>query len=67
MDENIDKFVSVVESAYRTSLEHHHSGFVVVDEFLIERRSIRAMYETFVELFPFIHSVIALTVLLSSP
>ena len=68
MDENIDKFVSVVKSAYRTSLEHHHSGFVVVDGFLIEQMSIRAMYEmTFVELFPFIHSVIALTVLSSSP
>jgi hypothetical protein len=62
MDENIDKFVSAVESVYRTSLEHHHSGFVAVDGFLIEQRSIRAMYESFLELFPFIHSVIALTV-----
>ncbi len=67
MDENIDKFVSVVKSAYRTSLEHHYSGFVVVDGLLIERRSIKAMYESFVELFPFIHSLIALFVLLSSP
>jgi hypothetical protein len=67
MDVNIDKFVSVVKSVYMISLEHHHSGFVVVHGFLIEQRSIRAMYELFVDLFPFIHSVIALTVLLSSP
>ncbi len=62
MDENIDKFVSVDESEYRMSLEHHHSVFVIVDGFLIEQRRIRASYELFVESFPFIYSGIALTV-----
>ncbi len=66
MDENIDKFDSVVKSVFRMSLERQYSGFVVVDGFLIEQRSIRAMYKSFVELFLLIHSVIALTILLSS-
>ena len=34
-------------------------------DFLVERRYIRPMYDSFVELFPFVHSVLAMTV--SSP
>ncbi len=34
-------------------------------DFLVERRYIRTMYDLFVELFPFVHSVLAMTV--SSP
>ncbi len=67
MDEKIDKFVSLVKFAYRTSLERQYSGFVVIDGYLIEQQCIREMYDSFVGLFLFIHLVIAMTVSLLSP
>jgi hypothetical protein len=58
---NVDvvAFIFVVGNAYKTSFEQQYSGFavVIVRDFLIERRYIRTMYDSCVELFPFVHSV----------
>ena len=62
---NVDSFVSIVSEAYKTPFERQYIGFVVVGDFLVERRYIRTMYDSFVELYPFVHSVLAMTV--SSP
>ena len=63
--ESIESFISIVGDAYKTSFEQQYSGFVVVGDFLVERRYIRTMYDSFVNLFPFVHSLLARTV--SSP
>ena len=61
-DENIETFVSVVETAYKNSFEHQYIGFSVVGDSLVERKYLRAMYNSLVDLFPFVHSVLAMTV-----
>jgi len=41
---------------------NHYSGFTSVNGYLVERRSIRHMYNAMKAIFPFIHSVLSLTV-----
>ena len=60
--ENIETFVSVVESAYKNSFEHQYIGFSVVGDYLVERKYLRTMYNSLIDLFPFVHSVLAMTV-----
>ncbi len=43
-EENLDTFVSVVECAYRELFGQQYSGFIVIDEYLVNRRSLRQMY-----------------------
>ena len=64
-DENIETFVSVVESAYKNSFECMYIGFSAVGNYLVERKYLRTMYNSLVDLFPFVHLVLAMTV--SSP
>jgi hypothetical protein len=65
LDENIETFVSVVETVYKNSFERQYIGFSVVGDSLVERKYLRAMFNFLVDLFPFVHSVLAMTV--SSP
>ena len=60
--DNVEQFVSVVDSVYGSSFESHYSGFTSNNGYLVERRLIRKMYVEMKTLFPFIHSVISMTV-----
>jgi hypothetical protein len=64
-DENIETFVLVVETAYKNSFEPQYIGFSFFGKSLVERKHLRAMYNSMGDLFPFVHSVLAMTV--SSP
>ena len=61
-DENIETFVSVVETAYKISFQSQYIGFSVVGDYLVERKYLRTMYNSLIDLFPFVHSVLAMTV-----
>ncbi len=63
IDDNIDTFVSVVNNAYRQSFEQQYSGLSTVGGYLIDQSRIREMYESLLSMFPFVHLVLALTVL----
>ena len=62
VDENIESFISVVDDIYKKSFESQYKGFTVVNDYLVERKDLLAMYQSLVNLFPFIHSFLALTV-----
>jgi hypothetical protein len=62
IDENFDRFVGLVEQAYQTSIERKYTSFIIGDWYLLERNEIRQMYDSMIELFPFVHSVFALSV-----
>ena len=61
-DENIDRFVLFVDNLYKESFVAVYTEFVIPDGFLLDRRSIAEMYRLMQRLFPFVHSVLALTV-----
>ena len=61
-DENIDSFLNLVEDIYKQSFELQYKGFTVVNDYLVERKDVKTMYELLVDLFPFVHLVLALTV-----
>jgi hypothetical protein len=63
IDDNIDAFVSVVDNAYRQSFEQLYSGFFTVGGYLSDLSQIQEMYELLMSMFPFVHLVLALTVL----
>jgi hypothetical protein len=56
-DENIETFVSVVESAYKNSFKRVYIGFSAVGDYLVERKYLRTMYNS-----PFVHLVPTMTV-----
>ncbi len=62
IDENIDRFVGLVDHAYRTSIEREYTGFIIIEGYLLERKAIHQMYDSMVKLFPFIHSDFSLSV-----
>jgi hypothetical protein len=64
-DDNIETFVTVVETTYKNSFERQYIGFSVNGNTLVEKKQLRAMYNSMVDLFPCVHSVLAMTV--SSP
>ncbi len=61
-DENIDLFVDLIEGIYKQSFESQYKGFTVVNNYLGERKHVKTMYQSLVDLFPLVHSVLALTV-----
>jgi hypothetical protein len=61
-DDKIDLFIGIVEDIYKKSFELQYKGFTVVNDYLVERRDIKVMYQTFINTFPFVHSVLTLTV-----
>ncbi len=62
VDDNIESSVGIVDDIYKKSFEKQYKDFTVVNDYLVERKDILAMYQSLVDLFPFIHSVLALTV-----
>jgi hypothetical protein len=58
-DENIDSFVDLVEGIYKQSFESQYKFFTIINNYLVERKHIKTMYQSLVDLFP--HSVLALT------
>ena len=60
--ENIEEFESVVDNAYKTTFVNQYSGYSRIGGYLVERRLIRHMYNSFVGNFPIIHSVMSVTV-----
>ena len=64
-DKNVNAFESFASNIYKQSFAMHYSGFAPVGLYLVERRCRKEMYQCFMDKFPFIHSVLALTV--SSP
>ena len=64
-DENIETFVSVVESAYKNSFKRVYIGFSAVGDYLVERKYLRTMYNSLVDLFPLVHLVLAMTISLA--
>jgi hypothetical protein len=64
-DKNVNAFESFASNIYKQSFEMHYSGLSPVGYYLVEQRCIKEMYQVFMDKFPFIHSVLALTV--SSP
>ena len=63
-DENIETFVSIVGSAYKNSYEQQYIGFSAFGDYLVERKYLRTMNNSLVDLFPFVHLVLAENVLL---
>ncbi len=64
IDDNIDAFVSDVNNAYGQSFEQQYSGFSTTGGYLIDwSPQIRGMYDSLMSMFPFVHLVVALTVL----
>ncbi len=55
--DNIEKFQSVVENAYKTSFLEAYSGYSYVGGYLVEQRQIQYMYNSLVRIFPVIHSI----------
>ena len=62
VDDNIESFVGIVDDIYKKSFENQYKDFTVVNDYLVEKKDILEMYQCLVDLFPFIHSVLALTV-----
>jgi hypothetical protein len=62
-NDNINAFIFVVDNAYRQSFEQQYSGFSTICGLLIDQSQIRWMYESLMSMFPFVHLVLALTVL----
>jgi len=60
-DENIDSFLNLVEDIYKQSFELQYKGFTVLNDYFVERKDVKIMYELLVDLFPFVHLVLALT------
>jgi hypothetical protein len=56
--DNIDLFAGIVDSFYKAGLIKHYTSFTQIDGYLVERTDIRLMYDTMVEIFPFVHSVL---------
>ncbi len=56
--DNIDLFVGIVDSFYKAGLVRNYTSFTTIDGYLVERTEIRSMYDTMVEIFPFVHSVL---------
>jgi hypothetical protein len=46
----------------KKSFELQYKGFTVVNDYLVGRRDIKVIHQTFVNTFPFVHSVLSLTV-----
>ena len=61
-DENTETFESVDESVYKNSFKPQYIGFSAFGDYLVERKYLRTMYISLVDLFPFAHSVLAVTV-----
>ncbi len=61
-NENVERFVLLVEDAYRTCIEREYTGFVVIDGYHFGRTVMRQLYNAMVESFQYIHSVYALVV-----
>ena len=57
-DDNIDLFVGIVDSFYKEGLVRTYTTFTPIDGYLVERKAICSMYDTMVEIFPFVHSVL---------
>ncbi len=64
-DKNVNAFKSFASNIYKQSFEMHYSRFSPVGFYLVEQQCIKEMHQFFMDKFPFIHSVLALTV--SSP
>jgi len=62
VDDNIESFVGIVDDIYKKSFENQYKDFTVVNDYLVEKKDILEMYQCLVDRFPFIHSVLALTV-----
>jgi hypothetical protein len=61
--DSVRQFVSVVDSAYKTCFVDHHSGFHFQGGYLVDRQCILwQMRSAMKSMFPFVHSVISLTV-----
>jgi hypothetical protein len=62
IDDNIEKFCSLVDDSYKSAFKHAYGDFVSVGGYLLERKSIADMYSSMVLLFPSAHLVFALVV-----
>ena len=61
-DDDIDRFMGIVDNSYQMSILREYTGFVVLDGFLLDCLVIWRMYDKMRELFPLIHLVLALAV-----
>jgi hypothetical protein len=59
---NVMAFSSMVDNLYRGGFERHYSTFTHLQDYIVVRNDFLVLYDKFVELFPHIHAVFALTV-----
>ena len=52
VDDDIESFVGVIDDIYKKSFETHYKGFTVVNDYLVEKKNLLAMYQSLVDLFP---------------
>jgi hypothetical protein len=67
LDDSVNMFCSIINDAYIISFEMEYSGFVVMGGYLLKRKCIRDIYGSMILLFPFIHSLFAMTAWLTGP
>lgn len=59
---NVAAFSFMVDDMYRRGIERHYTTFTHLNDYMVGRNDFLALYDKFVTLFPYIHSVFALTV-----
>lgn len=61
-DANIEHFITFVDGIYTQVFIAQYTDFVCIEGYLLDHKQILEMYDLMKQLFPFVHSVIVMTV-----